>query len=153
MDQLTFVAGDQDFRPLLEAVVREGMYVTLRYGAKSISRELMHAADAKQELGYYELHNLCTEKFRSSHPVPSRTFTTEIGGNNLKIKEIAHLNDIEVAWLYKSDFTSVGYILDAATDLPAPQSIMRYQSNDLQKLKEVLEFCHGTVVWKMCRTL
>ena len=31
MHRLTFVSGDQDFAPLLEAVVRDGMYVELLY--------------------------------------------------------------------------------------------------------------------------
>lgn len=148
MDQLTFVAGDQDFRPLLEAVVREGMYVTLKYGASSISRELMHAADAKQAIGYYDLYNLCTRDFKTNHPLPTHMATSENQLSHAKILEISHINGKEVGWLYKSDFDHIGYILHAATGLPLPDHpFIEYQSQDIQLLKKTVKFCHGINEW------
>lgn len=149
MDQLTFVAGDQDFRPLLEAVVREGMYVTLKYGAISISRELMHAADAKAELGYYELHALCTSDFKNRHPLPPRIGRIASQSVGLPIIEIAYSKNVEVAWLCKSPISNISYTLRAVTRLPPPNApLMDYESQSIDSLKKTYEFCHGPVEWK-----
>ena len=149
MDQLTFVAGDQDFRPLLEAVVREGMYVTLKYGATSISRDLMHAADAKTELGIYELHGLCTANFKKRHPLPSLVARAGNGVLEQEIIEVAYRETIEVAWLSRSRFQNVGYVLTTAYLFPdaAPQ-MLDYESHSIDLLKKTFGFCHGAVEWK-----
>lgn len=50
MDKCGLLAGDLDFKPLLDALVNEGMYVTLHYPPRSTSRELRAAADARKPL-------------------------------------------------------------------------------------------------------
>ena len=55
METATLLAGDLDFRPLLEAVAREGMYVTLWYEPASTNKLLRAAADGKQEFTVFNL--------------------------------------------------------------------------------------------------
>lgn len=71
MDSIVFIAGDQDFRPLVEAVVREGMWVDLRYAASSISRELKNTVDNASEIQPNDLMEMCTRAFRESTGVPN----------------------------------------------------------------------------------
>lgn len=47
MESAAFVAGDVDFRPLVEAVVTDGMYLSLFYEPRHTSPELIRAADAR----------------------------------------------------------------------------------------------------------
>lgn len=74
MHRLTFLSGDQDFAPLLEAVVREGMYVELLYPERHTSTDLMHFADAATPLDVDRLYAAATEDFQRSHGKPTRSF-------------------------------------------------------------------------------
>lgn len=49
MNLATLIASDLDFSPLLHALVREGMYVTLWYPPSATSEELRAAADARRK--------------------------------------------------------------------------------------------------------
>lgn len=73
MDSVIFVAGDQDFRPLLDAVVRDGMYVTLYYDKSSTSADLINMADARQEFDYFTMMQMFPAHVRTAHPVPDRS--------------------------------------------------------------------------------
>lgn len=50
MDRTGLLAGDLDFKPLLDALVNEGMYVTLVYPPRATSSELRAAADSREPL-------------------------------------------------------------------------------------------------------
>ena len=72
MERLHLIAGDQDFRPVVDAVVREGMYVHLWYERETGSQELLEAADATHMLDPYEMLSKTTPEFRHFHTLPSR---------------------------------------------------------------------------------
>jgi len=80
MDSATLLAGDQDFVPVLEALVRAGMYVSLLYEAKSGSRELIHAADEAHEITLEDLRRWCNAEFRTQYelPITSEMFTVHV---------------------------------------------------------------------------
>lgn len=50
MERATLLAGDLDFEPLLEAMVQNGMTVTLWHPTKKVVPELLHAADRVKPL-------------------------------------------------------------------------------------------------------
>jgi len=70
MQRLTFLSGDQDFSPLLEAIVRDGMYVELLYPEGHTARDLKYFADAAKPLDIDFLFGIATEAFRRSHALP-----------------------------------------------------------------------------------
>ncbi len=72
MDEITFIAGDEDFKPLIDALVREGTYVRLWYEQRSASEDLVAAADARRRFNAYEIHSLLSGAFRAAHPMPHR---------------------------------------------------------------------------------
>jgi uncharacterized LabA/DUF88 family protein len=74
MHRLTFLSGDQDFAPLLEAVVREGMYVELLYPEGHTAPDLMHFADTATPLNLDALHFAATDAFQRQHTLPVRSF-------------------------------------------------------------------------------
>lgn len=76
MHRLTFVSGDQDFAPLLEAVVRDGMYVELLYPEGHTADDLMHFADAARPMHVDFLYSVSTEDFKRNNGLP--TFNGEI---------------------------------------------------------------------------
>jgi uncharacterized LabA/DUF88 family protein len=71
MSKATLIAGDLDFKPLVDALVQEGMYVTLWCNRRSASRGLAHAADARRDLRLYDVWSTCKDNFRKIYPVPT----------------------------------------------------------------------------------
>jgi uncharacterized LabA/DUF88 family protein len=100
MHRLTFIAGDQDFRPLIDAVVRDGMYVTLWYASNSIAKDLKDTADSTKELDLYTLHGFLTQEFRERHPLPLRVGRNErVTGQMI---ERGYVDDFNSACIFKS---------------------------------------------------
>jgi uncharacterized LabA/DUF88 family protein len=52
---VTLVTGDLDFKPLIDALVLEGAYVTLRFEQTSAAKELIEAADEQAPFWLFEI--------------------------------------------------------------------------------------------------
>jgi uncharacterized LabA/DUF88 family protein len=70
MHKATLLTGDLDFRPLIEALVREGMYVTLWYPHGRPNQELLYAADSLFPLTPQTIFSWCTKDFQENHSFP-----------------------------------------------------------------------------------
>jgi len=66
----TLLTGDGDFKPLLDALVEMGMFVTLWYPAGETSQELIQAADSRVKLGWYDLGSVLTPPSQSAFNLP-----------------------------------------------------------------------------------
>src|SRR5262249_1176454 len=64
---LTLLTGDLDFKPLVEALVQEGAYVTLAYEKRTTARELIYAADMQHVLWPHDLVSYQSSAPRASH--------------------------------------------------------------------------------------
>jgi uncharacterized LabA/DUF88 family protein len=103
IDRAILSAGDRDFEPLVSALVREGIYVIVRYHPTSISRELVNAADERQEYDTCKLWEFATPEFNRRFPAPRIGRTKPQGllvGDALDVRKgIYHA---EEALLYKT---------------------------------------------------
>ena len=72
MHRAAFIAGDQDFKPLVEAVVRDGMFIEIWFERSSASVDLLDAADARRPLDVYTIQPYLPNLFRDAHPLPRR---------------------------------------------------------------------------------
>lgn len=57
MERATLLASDVDFKPLLDALVAEGMFVTLWYPPKRTSTDLIKSADRREQLDVRNVHS------------------------------------------------------------------------------------------------
>lgn len=73
MNSVSFVAGDQDFRPLVNALVRDGMFIELMYDPASISTDLADAADLRTPLSPYLIFEWLEDSFKKAYPLPERS--------------------------------------------------------------------------------
>lgn len=71
MDAIGFITGDQDFRPLVEAVVREGMFITLLFEPRHTGLQLINAADAREPITPILFNEWLTREFQGAHGLPS----------------------------------------------------------------------------------
>ena len=68
----SFLTSDLDFRPLIEAIVREGMYIHLWYPEGKTNKELIYAADSRKPLTAQDVFSWCTKTFKEqyNHQLP-----------------------------------------------------------------------------------
>lgn len=57
MQRCTLLTGDLDFKPLVDALVSDGMHVTLWYPPRKTSRELIASADARRQLDVRSIYD------------------------------------------------------------------------------------------------
>jgi uncharacterized LabA/DUF88 family protein len=74
MARAVLIAGDLDFRPIVEALVRRGVFVDVWFEMRSGAKELPTAADFGRALTFHELYSWSSDAFRlrCSVPVASR---------------------------------------------------------------------------------
>jgi uncharacterized LabA/DUF88 family protein len=73
MHEATLFTGDLDFKPLIDALVLDGMQVAL-WHPEHASKDLVQAADTRLTVSFRKIHEWCEEGFRSAHPLPD-TYT------------------------------------------------------------------------------
>jgi hypothetical protein len=71
MNSVTLLAGDEDFTPLVAALVQEGMNVTIWAASESLSSDLKYSADRRKTLSAREVwHHYSKADFKKNFPPP-----------------------------------------------------------------------------------
>ncbi len=105
MESAAFVAGDVDFRPLVEAIVRDGMYLTLYYEPRHASAELVKAADEREPISPRLFHDWLTAQFQAANPLP-------VYGGVRRTNDLGAISEVD-AW--KSGEIDVRLFVNGAT--------------------------------------
>jgi uncharacterized LabA/DUF88 family protein len=145
MQEIDFIAGDQDFKPLVDALVREGMYVRLWYEQRSASKELVFAADARRALSTYDIHSFLTQEFQHEWKMPHRYSQPgkKVENSILLGRASGASIEIEVWKLVEGGFqiTHVD---------PLNRGYYHHISHsNLDYLKQVYESLYGTTSWEI----
>jgi uncharacterized LabA/DUF88 family protein len=80
MDRAVLLSGDKDFRPLVESLVRLGLHIEVVGDKKSMSRDLIHAADKSIKLTFDDYYKWTTRVHRDLRPL-SVIFHNNMGEN------------------------------------------------------------------------
>lgn len=88
MSRAYLIAGDLDFAPLVDSLIRLGTYVHVLYSKKSAAKGLYAAADFGQPITFNEAYNWSTPDFRQRHPVPLATANAPLpaGASRTQVK-------------------------------------------------------------------
>ena len=70
MHQAVLLTADLDFKPLIDALVREGLHITLWYPHGKPNTELIYAADEKRPLTFKDIHSWSTDYLQTCLPLP-----------------------------------------------------------------------------------
>ena len=71
MRSAVLLSGDLDFRPVVETLVRHGVFVEVWYHRSSVAEDLPGAADFGRELKFRQLHSWNTKSFQKDYRLPS----------------------------------------------------------------------------------
>ena len=77
MDTACLIAADLDFAPLVDSLVRLGVFVRVYYEKSSAARELYTAADMGQPITLSMLHAWTESSFQQKYPLPHRLGNAE----------------------------------------------------------------------------
>lgn len=117
MSKAILLSGDKDFRPLVESLVRLGLFVEVVGDKNHISKDLIHSADNHRTLNFPNYYNWVREEFYEIKPLTIQTLSffikkaREDGFHSIKKGKFFN-NDVEVFiksgisnfWLYSSIF-------------------------------------------------
>lgn len=70
MDMATLLTGDLDFKPLLDALVLEGMHSSIYYSKESISKELLYSADSNIRIRIKDIYDWIPDDKKSMYKIP-----------------------------------------------------------------------------------
>jgi uncharacterized LabA/DUF88 family protein len=143
MHCVTFVAGDQDFRPLVEAVVREGMFIEIWYETASASSELILAADAHRALDPYFIHSTLERRYQNELPLPERSGQPNKSSEGGTLVARGIETDNNVVELYRSR----GRFILIRPDQYNYGHFLHMRHEDSEFLKKVHELTYGKCEW------
>jgi len=144
MHQATLLTGDQDFRPLIEAIVRDGMFIDIWFEPATASADLIHAADARREIGVYAIESWLTVEYRRKHPLPQGIIQPKAIEKDAKLIAVGKDANGDVE-LYQE---AGGFVI--ARVYPSNEHLghwLHVRHQDLPFLKKVFAAAHGEVVW------
>jgi len=83
MDKAILIAGDDDFTPLVEELLRHGTYTEVWSDRWVASQHLVHASDYGRRLGYPFYWQMASKQFQEEHPRPEDSATGMPPGGHL----------------------------------------------------------------------
>ena len=143
MHRAAFIAGDQDFKPLVEAVVRDGMFIEIWFERSSASVDLLNAADARKRLDVYTIQPYLPKPFRDAHPLPRRWVES---GRNVGAAKLERVGECAAgnAQLY----TGGGEYMIVRPDQDAEGHFLYMTHPELDLLERVSMSVDGEIAWQ-----
>jgi uncharacterized LabA/DUF88 family protein len=140
--EIDFIAGDQDFKPLVEALVRDGVFVRIMYDRTSASKELLDVADARTELTVYDYLNWKPDRSPPMQPViPTRGAIDTPPTGAETVGKMPGYGEVKCA-RGKSGFT----VFYSSGAYPGNLRYWHHPDN-LDFLKRVISFFHPKIEW------
>lgn len=134
MHEATLLTGDLDFKPLIDALVHEGMFVTLWYPRGETAKELIAAADRSRTLNVHDIHDAITAPrpftIPKSYGVPSK-------GDYAHVLKKWPVNGGEASLMKEGDTFVV------ATPNPDPAYMTYYEHSNIVLLRNYLNDMYG----------
>ncbi|MBU2445481.1 MAG: NYN domain-containing protein [Bacteroidetes bacterium] len=91
MSKATLLTSDLDFKPLIEALVDNGMYINLWYPLNRTNIELIQSADSSKKLDLHAVYDYCTPSFKQSHYIPKGS--NKIGQDLFNVTKIGDIKN------------------------------------------------------------
>jgi uncharacterized LabA/DUF88 family protein len=140
VEKAVLLAGDLDFRPIIEALVRRGVFVEVWYEKNSLAKELRWAADHGYRMDFEQLYRWAAYSFRERCPLPR--------------VDRAHLPLVNVTYDREGSFN--GRNLRIMQDCGRGDFVLRFDNfdgilwmdhSDRNVLERYFTVTHGPIVW------
>jgi uncharacterized LabA/DUF88 family protein len=142
MTHAILVTGDLDFRPVVEAVVWQGVFVQIWYEQSTASKELLRAADDSRLLHFNTLYAWSTTEFTNTHKPPEYGQGDGFAGETPIVSEGIHPKVGRIA--IHEGWGKVGFIL--RFEWNETKQWLKHPS--VSVLREYFSVLYGEVKWK-----
>jgi len=134
MSKATLLTADLDFKPLVDALVDNGMFISLWYPINKTNQELIQSADASRKLGLTTIFEYSTTDFQKNHFIPRGK--DKMGKD---LFNVTKLEDLENKFgikgeLYKANDRPTYYLLFPTYFNPGANTHLEFEN--VEKLKE-----------------
>lgn len=143
MERACLIAGDQDFRPVVEAVVREKTFLTLWFAKSSISSDLRYAADARLEMDAFFFDELVAQS-TSRLPMPTRIGVRHPLQSDHAMQRTTIVAADDSTWALYLNLTNRKYVLVEKSSTPKHHA---YTHANKDMLRRVFAFQYGEKNW------
>jgi len=147
MDKAVLVAGDQDFRPAVEALVQLGVFVQLVGVDRTTSKELTWAASSYTKLTFDNLFEWTCSSQKSRQPKP-RVYNYQPNLRDRKLIKNGRVNGNHCS-LFQSESGFDIYFerLDSSLNDYQGWSELDLQHEDLDRLELFIQLSFGELTW------
>ncbi len=142
----TLVAGDLDFKPLVDALVNLGVHVHVYYEPKSGARRLYRAADVAAPISLRDFWEWSLPGFQRAHPIPKVTTNTSHTGEIMHRKGTWKGRSVRL-WEDKTHGEHTIYV-DASRD----DRSVELRFADVKRLEHYFQLMYGAVEWETDNT-
>jgi uncharacterized LabA/DUF88 family protein len=146
MTEVTLLAGDLDFKPLVDALVQEGMYVCLLCDKTSASKNLMYSADVVNEIDVGWIYNYSPKEIKKNHKIPSATETGPLNKANFnKIRTGVNQEGVKFDWYFGNERNIIEYPYENL-----PDRVIQLEHNNPIILEHFVKERGLKIEWKKC---
>ena len=162
MNKVVLFSGDLDFRPLVESLVRLGLFIHVVADQKHFSSDLLYSADKHTKLNFKNYYDWTLTDFQKKNHleiVPVKFFPENVGKDEFDYIKTGSCNNNEVQ-LYKNR-KSKGLRLYSKLISPSKNYAYSLDQNEMiftlnseletemfNKLDLYFELMHGKIDWK-----
>ncbi|MDP9310176.1 MAG: NYN domain-containing protein [Chloroflexota bacterium] len=144
MTNAILVSGDRDFKPLVESLVDMGIHITLAADARSVSKDLVYAADSFTGITFEQYHYWSSSSLKSSYPI------SNIRSINLPVAHADTLRIIKKG-LVGSDTVTLYEAHNNLFYINVPlykgQHTIALESNNAERLELYFKLRYGSISW------
>ena len=144
MSKAVLIAGDVDFRPVVEALVRHGVFVHVWYHRSSIAPDLPGAADFGHAIRFRQMYSWNTRTFKDAHAIPRDH--EHAGGPTGELVKVGSVLG-HGAELRSLQGTPNGYHLNLWLNV-APGDYTRIYEGDENLIERYVAVQYGPVMWE-----
>jgi uncharacterized LabA/DUF88 family protein len=141
METAILIAGDLDFRPIVEALVRRGVFVEIWYEEKSLAQELKWAADFGRSLDFPSLYAWSTHSFQARKSLP-RVDQMHAAVANITSDRHGLYQGRNVRLIKSSDHP------DFILRVERPGGVDWFEHGDQQVLERYYSVVYGPIQWQ-----
>ncbi len=138
---VTIVAGDLDFKPLVDSLVNIGVHVHVVYEKRSGARRLYRAADVAMAVDLKQFWEWSVPAFRREHPIPDELRNVGAGGEFLLKQGKWQERGVKLF----EDRTKGEHLLHIQATADDYSRQLRF--NDLPRLEKYFELMYGGIEW------
>jgi uncharacterized LabA/DUF88 family protein len=142
MENTTLLTGDLDFKPLIDALVQDGMDVTLWFDSASTSKELVYAADSQKTINILSILAHTKPEFQKKYPYPKASTDDGPKAVGFAFVRSGVTNTGEKVELFQNEQEKL--IVRSAKDNPAYYHNISHP--DLDFIEKILEECYKIAI-------